>query len=90
MSSFPEKSSRLIVLTNETGSILAAVRPGGIASTGAGGPTHVGIVPSVGQVLHDVALSEGPEGTAALESLDQFYVKVDGGQAALARRTTKT
>lgn len=89
MKSYTEKSSRLIVLADETGSILAAVRPGGAASTGAGGPTHVGIVPSAGQVLHDVTLPEGPERTAVPESLDQFYVRIDGGQPALVRRTPK-
>lgn len=89
MKSYIEKSSRLIVLTDESGSILAAVRPGEGASTGADGPTHVALVPSAGQVLHDVTLSEGPETTAALESLDQFYVRADGGQPTLVRRTPK-
>ena len=89
MKSYTEKSSRLMVLTDKSGSILAAVRSGGPASTDAGGPTHVALVPSAGQVLHDVTLSEGPETTAALESLDQFYVRTDGGQPTLVRRTPK-
>jgi hypothetical protein len=84
--SYTEESSRLVILTDETGSILAAFRPGAAEQTGEDGPTYVGIVPSAGQALHDVTLPEGFERIAVPESLHEFYVRIDCGQPTLARR----
>ncbi len=78
--------SRMQVLTDEHGSILAAVlRTADVASGPASGedvPPQVSLVPSEGQALHELSVT----GDEMFESLDQWVVRVDAGEPALVRR----
>ncbi|AII07301.1 hypothetical protein [Rhodococcus opacus] len=78
--------SRMQVLTDEHGSILAAVlRTTDVASGPASGedvPPQVSLVPSEGQALHELSVT----GDEMFESLDQWVVRVDAGEPALVRR----
>ena len=82
--------SRMLVLTDEQGSILAAVlRTADVASGPASGedvPPQVSLVPSEGQALHELSVPGGPSGDEMFESLDQWMVRVDAGVPALVRR----
>jgi hypothetical protein len=82
--------SHLHVLTDEDGSILAAaVTNVGVASIyGDDVPPRVSLVPSEGQVLHELSISGGVDGDDLFHSINQFVVQVDdAGVPALVPRT---
>jgi hypothetical protein len=78
------------VLTDEQGSILAAaVRTVGVASiSGDDVPPEASLIPSEGQVVHELSIPGGADGDDLFNSIDQWVVQVDGaGAAALVPRT---
>ncbi|QSE91467.1 hypothetical protein JWS13_23930 [Rhodococcus pseudokoreensis] len=83
------KISHVQVLTDETGSILAAVLrtadADSIPHSGADVAPQVSLLASGGQVLHDVSVP-GSSGDEMFESLDQCVVRVDAGVPTLVRR----
>jgi hypothetical protein len=86
----PSRVSRVHVLTDRHGSILAAavtdVSVGSVA--GADAPPQVSLIPSEGQVVHEISLASGVDGDALFNSLEQYEVQIDDvGAPALVPRT---
>jgi hypothetical protein len=80
----------LQVLTDEHGNILAAaVQTAGEASIqGEDVPPEVSLIPSEGQVVHELSIPGGRVGDDSFNSINQWVVQVDdAGAAALVPRT---
>jgi hypothetical protein len=84
------QASNFQVLTDEQGSILAAaVRTVGAASSpGEDVAPQVSLIPSEGQVVHELSIPSGGDGDDLFNSINQWVVQVDeAGAAALVPRT---
>jgi hypothetical protein len=84
---YSKGDSYMQVLTDEHGSILAAVRRVAAETSGEDVAPELFLGSSEGQVLHELALPSGVAGDELFGKLDQFVVEVAAGTPTLVPRS---
>jgi hypothetical protein len=85
MNEQPPTPKKLVVLTDEAGTIRgAALMP--TVLTGAGAPPEIKMVPSEHDVLHEIDLSEETARSIVNTDLKDYYVEGAGAGARLVKR----